>query len=622
MNENIFSQNNTPDPEVRPVTEETPVPDPSGAAGIPSPEAEATPFDNIPSPVLPEEETVLPEPQEPPQPQAPLPTPADSQESPPSPQTTPEQPYGAPIRDPRGPVYGNVPNPYGTGAPYTPPGQIPLQRNDRPPYSQGNPYGNPGYPPGQGGYSYGNGGYYPGNQSSPYRTNGMGGVPPTQFYGSGNPSPKKDPKNKKSKNWLLALLIAGCVLIGTISGLVIANLTGPSDPVATPTEKGPAQIKETTEPTVQIRPTEAPRETQPLATASGDQMTLNQIYNQNVPAIVGITNEFTQNVFGQSASSASTGSGFIISSDGEILTNYHVVEGAERLTVTLYDGREYPATLVGYEAESDVALIKIEAEGLPVCAIGDSDQVYVGEQIAAIGNPMGELTYTMTVGYVSAMDRFVNTDGTPISMIQVDAAINPGNSGGPVFNLYGEVIGIATAKYSGTLSDGATLEGLGFAIPINDIVEILNDLRVSGKVPDRAYMGVMVSMLPLDKETYGVDHGVFVQSVDEGGSAYKAGVQANDIILKIGDVELNAYENLQQTLRGYRAGDETTITVYRNGETITLPIVFDAKPDTTDTTTATNPQYTEPVDPTEPEATEDPWGEFPWGDFPWGDFGG
>ena len=159
---------------------------------------------------------------------------------------------------------------------------------------------------------------------------------------------------------------------------------------------------------------------------------------------------------------------------------------------------------------------------------------------------------------------------------------------------------------------------MGFAIPINDVVEILNDLRVNGKVPDRAYMGVMVSMLPLDEETYGLDRGVFVQSVDEGGSAYKAGVRANDIILKIGDVELEAYENLQQTLRKYRAGDETTITVYRNGETITMPIIFDAKPENTDPVAQPVPSEA----PTEPETTEFPWGDIPWEDFPWEDFVG
>ena len=574
-------------------------------------------------------------------------------------------PYNYPNRPPQPPVYYNPSQPHVGGSPYTPPGQTPLRRDTgygqepgkapygAPPtpqgsngypqsyprgnngYPQGYPQGNNGYPQGypqrnngypQGypqrnngypqGYPQGNNGYPQGYPQSPYgypRGNtGMGNVPPTP-----PPFPNQNSK-KKSNGWLLALLIVGCVLIGILCGVIITSLaSSPSDLPEVATEAPFTEGKNpgTLDPTTHI-----PRETQPLATASGEEMTLNQIYSANVPAIVGITNEATQNVFGQISTVASTGSGFIISSDGEILTNYHVVQGAEQITVSLYDGRSFPASLIGYEAESDVALIKIDAENLPVCAIGDSDRVFVGEQIAAIGNPMGELTYTMTVGYVSAVDRFVNTDGTPISMIQVDAAINPGNSGGPVFNLYGEVIGITTAKYSGTLSDGATLEGLGFAIPINDITEILNDLRINGKVPDRAYMGVVVSMLPPDAEVLGIDHGVHVQSVQEDGSAYKAGVQANDVILKIGDAETNAYENLQQVLRGYRAGDETTITVYRNGKTLVLPIVFDAKPETTEI--PTEPQVTEPAVPTEPEDTESPWETFPWGDFPWSNGGG
>ena len=524
---------------------------------------------------------------------------------------------------------------------YSPYGQPPAPPYGRavPPYQQPNPYGTPYRQPAANGNGY----------TVPPSRNGYGAVPPTRppYYVAPTPptppvppAPKAPKKKKDRFNWMLVLLIVGCILIGTVSGILIANsVMGPDEdrPNDRPSASDPAvqkptqetQRPETTQPTQATQPTQ-PRETQPLATASGEEMTLNQIYNENVPAIVGISNQGTEVVFGQTTSTASAGSGFIISSDGEILTNYHVVEGAETLTVTLYDGREYVATLIGYEAESDVALIKIDAENLPVCAIGNSDEVFVGEQVAAIGNPMGELTYTMTVGYVSAMDRFVNTDGTPINMIQVDAAINPGNSGGPVFNLYGEVIGIATAKYSGTLGGGATLEGLGFAIPINDIVEILDDLRINGRVPDRAYMGVMVSMLPLDKETYGIDHGVFVQSVEEDGSAFKAGIQANDIILKIGDVELNAYENLQQTLRKYRAGDETTITIYRDGETLTLPIIFDAKPETTEPVTEPVPEASNPTEPNssdEPQEGENPWetfpwDEYPWNQFPWGEFGG
>lgn len=553
----------------------------------------------------------------------------------PDPGIPPRSPYSAPSV-PQMPNYRNPQDPYSPRAPYTPPGQIPLQREPSYPPLQDTPYGNRNPntespygnsnvgPESPYGNSFPNRGTPYGGGNQPYGYGGFGNVPPANFPPSGN-FYSMPPKKKKSGGGKLAIIIVCCVLAGILTGVLASTLMSNSEATSVPSEDAPTISTAPSTPTIgRPAPTEpsTPRETQPLATASGEQMTLNQIYASNVPAIVGISNESTQNVFGQTTTAASTGSGFIISSDGEILTNYHVVEGAERLMVTLHDGREFPATLIGYEAESDVALIKIEAKNLPVCAIGNSDHVYVGEQIAAIGNPMGELTYSMTVGYVSAVNRFVNTDGTPINMIQVDAAINPGNSGGPVFNLYGEVIGIATAKYSGTLSGGATLEGLGFAIPINDIVEILNDLRINGKVPDRAYMGVMVSMLPLDQETYGIDHGVFVQSVDEGGSAYNAGVQANDIITKIGDVEILAYENLQQTLRKYRAGDKTTITVYRNGQTITLPIVFDTKPETTKTPPATAPQTTEPVEPTVPGEEETPWGTFPWEDFPWGDFGG
>ena len=651
--------------EPTPLPDDAPIPKEAPSLSPPSP-TEEEPMD-----VQAKEPALKPAPPIPPTPvwQKVPPLPQRGTPVPPRPTYEPTPyPYEMPAADSRMPNYDVPYPPYPPQSPYAPQEQVPFERGNyyppqqgapspqgrpyppqqgapspqnRPyppqqgaPSPQGRPYPNSGYPqppnrrtPSNPGYPpYGAPGYGPGygNYSPPPRNNNPGTVPPKQppespSSGASNNQPKHTPPV-----WMLVLLIAGCIFIGTISGLLISNITRSmreaaetSDTVSNsssaPGSTGPQQPAES-RPSVTQPSTFVPRETQPLATASGEQLTLNQIYSQNVPAIVGILNESTQTVFGQTSTASSAGSGFIISSDGEILTNYHVVQGASTLTVSLYDGRRYPATLIGYEAESDIALIKIEAENLPVCAIGNSDYVYVGEQIAAIGNPMGELTYTMTVGYVSALNRFVNTDGTPINMIQVDAAINPGNSGGPVFNLYGEVIGIATAKYSGTLSDGATLEGLGFAIPINDIVEILNDLRVNGKVPDRAYMGVMVSMLALDEATYGIDHGVYVESVENGSSAAKAGVQAKDIIIKIGDVDINAYENLQQTLRGYRAGDETTITVYRNGQTVTLPIVFDSKPETTETIV--------PEETTIPEGTESPWETFPWGDFPWSDFGG
>ena len=171
---------------------------------------------------------------------------------------------------------------------------------------------------------------------------------------------------------------------------------------------------------------------------------------------------------------------FILSEDGYILTNCHVIEGSDEIQVSLYDGSTYKATLVGEDSTNDVALLKIDAKGLQAVSIGDSDQLKVGEKVAAIGNPLGELTYSMTVGYVSALDRTINTDGKPINMLQTDAAINPGNSGGPLLDMDGNVIGITTAKYA---SD--EIEGLGFAIPINDAMEIAYDLMQYGYVKGR-----------------------------------------------------------------------------------------------------------------------------------------
>ncbi len=408
--------------------------------------------------------------------------------------------------------------------------------------------------------------------------------------------PVQKPKTEKKQRffWPVAIMALCCALLGGVFGSVLSynilkeNLpTQPTQAVYQPPE---------TYGTPDVPPT----------TNADGEMSLSAIYQANVPAIVGISNETTSNVFGQTSTTASTGTGFIISSDGEILTNYHVVEGAQALNVTLSNGKTYPARVLGYEADSDVALIKIDVTGLPVCKLGNSDELYVGAQIAAIGNPLGELTYTMTVGYVSAKDRFVNTDGTPINMMQIDAAINSGNSGGPVFNMYGHVIGISTAKYSGSSGSGATIEGIGFAIPINDVLDILEDLRTNGGVVNRAYLGVMVSTVNENHE--GIGYGVRVDQVYAESCAHLAGVKSGDIIIGLGDTEIRMYENLQQALRKFRAGETTTITVWRNGETLTLKITFDARP------AEETPTQTEPT--TEYEYF-DPWSGFPFGDFPW-----
>lgn len=329
--------------------------------------------------------------------------------------------------------------------------------------------------------------------------------------------------------------------------------------------------------------------------SSGAQLTPKQVYAQNVNSVVSITNQgVTGNGWAQQEFTGS-GSGFILTEDGYVLTNYHVVEDAQALTVTTYDGTEYAAELIGYDELSDVALLKVDASGLPAVTIGSSAALSVGDQVCAIGNPLGELASSQTVGYVSAKDRTVNTDGTILTMIQTDAAINSGNSGGPLFNMQGEVVGITTAKYSGSTSSGASIEGIGFAIPIDDVMNLVDDLMEYGYVTNQAYLGVYLEEMDANvAQAYGLPSGPRVQSVVEGSCAETAGIQAGDIIIGLGDQEVSSYSDLTYALRSFKAGDTTTIQVYRSGQELTLNITLDEK-------TVEN----------DPSQTEQPSGEMP-----------
>ena len=304
--------------------------------------------------------------------------------------------------------------------------------------------------------------------------------------------------------------------------------------------------------------------------AIGEGLTPAQVYAMNVDSVVIIYNK--------TSSGTATGSGFILSEDGYVVTNHHVVEGDGKLSITLTDGRSFNATLVGSDDTNDVALLKVEATGLKAVTLGSSSALIVGDQVAAIGNPLGELTSTLTVGYISAKERDVNTEGFAINMLQTDAAINSGNSGGPLFNMKGEVIGITTAKYSGTSASGASIEGVGFAIPIDDVTGMLSDLINYGYITG-AYLGVMVSdMDPSAASYYGLPTGAYVQEATEGYAAAKAGVQEKDIIVELGGIKVSTVNDLTRALRSFKAGDQTTIVVYRSGREVVLNITLDAKP--------------------------------------------
>lgn len=216
---------------------------------------------------------------------------------------------------------------------------------------------------------------------------------------------------------------------------------------------------------------------------TGKKMTAAQVYAKNVDATVGIsTKSTTRNMFGYSTESAASGSGFIVSSNGYIVTNYHVIEGADSITVSTNNGKSYEATVRGYNESYDVAVLKINATGLQAVALGKSSDANVGDEVVTIGNPLGELTFSLTSGAISALNREVTfSQNNTMKLIQTDAAINSGNSGGPLFNLYGEVIGITNAKYSSSSSSSeASIDNIGFAIPIDEVDSIIKKIIKSG----------------------------------------------------------------------------------------------------------------------------------------------
>ena len=311
-----------------------------------------------------------------------------------------------------------------------------------------------------------------------------------------------------------------------------------------------------------------------------------EVYASTVNSVVSInSSSVSTNIFGQRVESASSGSGFVVTQDGYIVTNHHVIASATSVTVTMYDGSEYPATVVGSDSDYDVAVLKINATGLQPVTLGSSEDVNVGDTVLAIGNPLGELTFSMSQGIVSCCDRAINVDGTPFNMIQVDASINPGNSGGPLMNLYGEVVGIVSAKYSSY--SNTAVEGLGFAIPIGDVQAIIKDIMENGQITDKPSFGITAGTMTQQMAAqYQIDQtsGAFVYSVNKGGAGEKAGLKMGDVITKVDSTDITSMEDLTAAKKGHKAGDTVTVTYYRDGQTQTTELTFDAKTDDTDST--------------------------------------
>ena len=312
-------------------------------------------------------------------------------------------------------------------------------------------------------------------------------------------------------------------------------------------------------------------------------MTPAEVYASTVGSVVSINcSAVSTNIFGQRVESASSGSGFVITQDGYIVTNHHVVASASSVKVTMYDGKEYSAAVVGSDRDYDVAVLKVETTGLQPVTLGNSADVNVGDTVLAIGNPLGELTFSMSQGIVSCCDRAINVSGTPFNMIQVDASINPGNSGGPLMNLYGEVVGIVSAKYSSY--SNTAVEGLGFAIPIGDVQAVITDIMENGQITSKPSMGITAGTMTRQMATqYQIDkdNGVFVYSVDKGGAGEKAGLRMGDVITKVDSMEITSMEDLTAAKKGHRAGDTVTVIYYRDGQNYSTELTFDAKTEST-----------------------------------------
>ena len=306
-----------------------------------------------------------------------------------------------------------------------------------------------------------------------------------------------------------------------------------------------------------------------------------EVYAANANSVVSInvTGTSGTNFFGQPVQTASAGSGFVLTKDGYIVTNYHVVKDADTVKVTMYNGDEYDAKYVGGDEDYDIAVIKVEAADLQPVTLGNSDNLNVGDHVLAVGNPLGELTFSMSGGMVSCVNRAINVDGTPFNMIQTDASINPGNSGGPLFNQYGEVVGIVSAKYSSYSSE--SVEGLGFAIPINDVIAMIQDIMTNGYVTNKPYLGItggtMTSQMAA-RYRYDVTEDVFVYSVEEGSAAAQAGLKMGDVILKVDDTEIESMEDLTAVKKQYSAGDTVSLTIYREGQETTVELTWGSVP--------------------------------------------
>ena len=409
--------------------------------------------------------------------------------------------------------------------------------------------------------------------TAPQTDNGAGGatppVHPVQPQDAQPPKKKKKFNGKRVARSAVALVLAAAM--GFAGGFVGAKFGG----------SGKVVIQQVA-PSSTADSASGSDSSITAASSSGSSLTTEQVADLVSPSVVVITTEqvvYSQwSWYGQNQVESGAGSGVIISSDGYILTCAHVVDGASTITVTIGD-KDYTATLVGEDTTSDIAVIKIDADGLTPATVGNSDGLKVGQSVMAVGNPLGVLGGTVTGGMISALNRSVTIQGSSsvntMSLIQMDASVSPGNSGGGLFNMNGELIGIVNAK-----SSSSDAEGLGFAIPINDAIKVAQELLENGYVTGRPYLGITYLAVE-DAQTaaqLGVNaYGVYVVEVVKGGPAEKAGLQAGDRIVSVDGTEIASKDDLGTLMQKHAAGDTLSITIAREGQMQTVNVTLGEK---------------------------------------------
>ena len=384
-----------------------------------------------------------------------------------------------------------------------------------------------------------------------------------QYQPSEPVAPQPPKKKGKAVKWLgVVALCLVCSLLGGLIGAYAYGSVNNDTPTSNQNIGNSVILEGNRQPTV-ITPVEV--DTNRLMTPA-------EVYATFVNSTVGITTSITTNYWGYQSTSAASGSGFILSEDGYVITNFHVIEDSSAITVSMNDGTEYAAKLVGYDESNDVAVLKIDAKNLTPVVLGKSGNMHVGDNVVAIGNPLGELTFSLTSGTVSALNRDVTmSNGLTMTLIQTDCAINSGNSGGALFNMYGEVIGITNAKYSSSSYGEASIDNIGFAIPIDDVKYIIESIVEKGYI-SKPYIGVSVTDVSQESQKFGLPKGAAVSSITEGSPAEASGLQLNDIITKVNDTEITSSSDLVAVVRACQVNETLTLTVYRMGQTIELPI--------------------------------------------------